>query len=34
MDRETIERLVTSYIEQDKGGFEVENPKCDFKAKW
>jgi hypothetical protein len=23
-----------SYIDQDLGGQEIENPKCDFKAKW
>lgn len=34
MERDTIETLVTSYIEQDIGGQEIENPKCDFKAKW
>jgi len=34
MERSTIETLVTSYIEQDLGGQEIENPKCDFKAKW
>ena len=34
MERSAIETLVTSYIEQDLGGQEIENPKFDFKAKW
>ena len=34
MERNTIETLVTSYIDQDLGGQEIENPKFDFKAKW
>jgi hypothetical protein len=34
MERSEIEKTVKSYIEQDLGGQEIENPKCDFKAKW
>ena len=34
MERSEIEKTVKSYIEQDLGGLEIENPKCDFKAKW
>jgi hypothetical protein len=34
MDKESITRLITSYIEQANDGLEIENPKCDFKAKW
>lgn len=34
MDRSEIEKTVKSYIEQDLAGQEIENPKCDFKAKW
>jgi Putative DNA-binding domain len=34
MERSTIEGLITSYIEQDVDGQEVENPKLDFKTKW
>ena len=34
MERSKIEKTVKSYIEQDLGGLEIENPKCDFKAKW
>ncbi len=34
MERSEIEKTVNSYIAQDMGGQEIENPKCDFKAKW
>jgi hypothetical protein len=34
MVRKEIENTVKSYIEQALGGLEIENPKCDFKAKW
>jgi len=34
MQRSEIEKTVKSYIEQDLGGQEIENQKCDFKAKW
>jgi hypothetical protein len=34
MQRSEIEKIVKSYIEQELSGQEIENPKCDFKAKW
>jgi hypothetical protein len=34
MDRDEIRRIVESYLEQDMDGQEIENPKCDFKARW
>lgn len=34
MERNEIEKTVKSYVEQDLGGQEIENPKCDFKSKW
>ena len=34
MERDAIRRIAESYLEQDLGGQDIENPKCDFKTKW
>lgn len=34
MTKEEIEKLITSYIQQSRGGLQIKNPKFDFKEQW